>query len=215
MTAPAPARRNGLRVVSNAKLERSTPVSDEQLIEAVEKGDHALAGELYDRLVGVVDHTLYRVFGRRETDHEDLIQTAFEQIVLTLSRQSFARACSLKTWASTVTSHVGFNALRSRRRERAVLDRQAEAEPDSSPGAADVERQTAARAELDRMRGHLVSMKAEHAQAVFLHDVLGHDLAEIALMTNVTVAAAQSRLVRGRKELYRRMGVENTGRRRK
>jgi RNA polymerase sigma-70 factor (ECF subfamily) len=65
------------------------------------------------------------------------------------------------------------------------------------------------------MRGHLVSMKEEHAQAVFLHDVLGHDLAEIALMTNVTVAAAQSRLVRGRKELYRRMGVEKSGRRRK
>ena len=215
MTAPAPARRSNLRVVSNATIEPTTPVSDEQLIEAVEKGDHALAGELYDRLIGVVDHTLYRVFGRRETDHEDLIQAAFEQIVLTLSRQSFARACSLKTWASTVTSHVGFNALRSRRRERAVLDRQAEAEPEALPGAADVERQTAARAELDRMRGHLVGMKSEHAQAVFLHDVLGHDLAEIALMTNVTVAAAQSRLVRGRKELYRRMGVEKSGRRRK
>jgi RNA polymerase sigma-70 factor (ECF subfamily) len=214
MTASAKAHRSALRVVSSAKVEPS-PVTDEQLIEAVEKGDHRLAGELCDRLIGVVDHTLYRVFGRRETDHEDLIQAAFEQIVLTLSRQSFARACSLKTWASTVTSHVGFNALRSRRRERAVLDRQVEAEPEASPSAADVERQTVARAELDRMRGHLTSMKEEHAQAVFLHDVLGHDLAEIALMTDVTVAAAQSRLVRGRRELYRRMGVEHSGRRRK
>lgn len=228
MSTSARARRAGLRVVTEADARDAAsasvspastippaPLSDERLIEAVESGDHRLAGELYDRLIGVVDHTLYRVFGRREPDHEDLVQAAFEQIVLTLSRQSFARACSLKTWASTVTSHVGFNALRSRRRERAVLDRQIEAEPESAASAADIERQAAARAELERMRDQLIAMKSEHAQTVFLHDVLGHELAEIALMTDVSVAAAQSRLVRGRKELYRRMGVENSGRRRK
>jgi len=70
-----------------------------------------------------VDHTLFRVFGRREVDHDDLVQTVFEQIVVTLSRRSYARACNLKTWASSIASHVGFNALRSRRRERRVLDR--------------------------------------------------------------------------------------------
>ena len=219
MGTTAQARRAGLRVVTDAEARAlgasQTPVSDERLIEAVESGDHRLAGELYDRLIGVVDHTLYRVFGRREPDHEDLVQAAFEQIVLTLSRQSFARACSLKTWASTITSHVGFNALRSRRRERAVLDRQIEAEPESAASAADIERQAVARAELERMREHLVSMKSEHAHTVFLHDVLGHELAEIALMTDVSIAAAQSRLVRGRKELYRRMGIEHSGRRRK
>jgi len=232
MGTSAQARRAGLRVVTEADARElaasgstsspgaaspgaASPVSDERLIEAVESGDHRLAGELYDRLIGVVDHTLYRVFGRREPDHEDLVQAAFEQIVLTLSRQSFARACSLKTWASTVTSHVGFNALRSRRRERAVLDRQIEAEPESAASTVDTERQAVARAELERMREQLVAMKSEHAHTVFLHDVLGHELAEIALMTDVSVAAAQSRLVRGRKELYRRMGVENSGRRRK
>ena len=51
-------------------------------------------------------------------------------------------------------------------------------------------------------------MKPEQAETLFLHDALGHDLAEIAMMTGATVAAAQSRLVRGRKELFKRMDRE-------
>jgi DNA-directed RNA polymerase specialized sigma24 family protein len=50
-------------------------------------------------------------------------------------------------------------------------------------------------------------MKPQYAETVFLHDVLGHELAEIALMMRVSVAAAQSRLVRGRKDLHKRLAL--------
>lgn len=171
----------------------------------MQRGDHQVASVIYERLVSVVDHTLYRVFGRREVDHDDLVQAAFEQIVVTLSRRSYARACSLRTWASSIASHVGFNALRSRRRERRVLDREAGIEAEPVRAGIDVEGEASARAELERLRVQLSEMKSTHAEAVFLHDVLGHELAEIALMTQVSVSAAQSRLVRGRRELFRRL----------
>lgn len=179
--------------------------TDEALIEALRSGDRRQAEEIYDRLFTVVDHTIYRVFGRREPDHDDLVQMAFEQIVLTLSRRTFARACSLKTWASTVTSHVALNALRSRRRERKVVDRSTELRPDLGTTVGDPERDAHARSVLDKVRAELADMTPERAHAVFLHDVLGHELAEIALIKGITVAAAQSRLVRGRKELERRL----------
>lgn len=205
-----------LRVVSAAAAPASAPTSgvaqslsrtptDEELIDAVQRGDHQVASVIYERLVGVVDHTLYRVFGRREVDHDDLVQAAFEQIVVTLSRRSYARACSLRTWASSIASHVGFNALRSRRRERRVLDREAGIEAEPIRAGVDVEGEASARAELERLRIQLSEMKSTHAEAVFLHDVLGHELAEIALMTQVSVSAAQSRLVRGRRELFKRL----------
>lgn len=196
-----------LRVVASPVGEHAQQrvPTDEELIDAVQRGDHQVASVIYERLVGVVDHTLYRVFGRREVDHTDLVQTAFEQIIVTLSRRSYARACSLRTWASSIASHVGFNALRARRRERRVLDREAAIDTEPMHPGIDVEGEASARAELERLRIQLSEMKSAHAEAVFLHDVLGHELAEIALMTQVSISAAQSRLVRGRRELFRRL----------
>lgn len=199
--------RPALRLVPGG-TEGGPPPSDEEIIEAVQRGENRVAGLLYDRLFGVIDHTLFRVFGRREVDHDDLVQTVFEQVVVTLSRKSYARACNLKTWASSIASHVGFNALRSRRRERRVMDRDVTLEGTVVPSRTDAEGAAAARVELDRVRRQMLAMKPDQAQTVFLHDVLGHELAEIALMMQVSVAAAQSRLVRGRRELYRRLDTE-------
>lgn len=186
----------------------SDGLSDEAIVEAVRQGDRSCADQLYFRLVDAVDITLFRIFGRREADHEDLVQRAFEQIVLTLSRRTFAGACSLRTWASAITARVAFNVLRSRRRERAVL---VSTPPDqlveSGSHAPDAESVSLAREDIERLKRHLTRMKPDRAQAVFLHDVLGHELAEIAVMEDISVAAAQSRLVRGRKDLYKRLGM--------
>ena len=183
-------------------------LSDEDIVEAVRQGDRACADQLYFRLVDSVDITLFRIFGRRETDHEDLVQRAFEQIVLTLSRRTFAGACSLRTWASAITARVAFNVLRSRRRERAVLVSTPPDQMDTgSQHAPDAESVSLAREDIERLKRHLTRMKPDRAQAVFLHDVLGHELAEIAVMEDISVAAAQSRLVRGRRDLYKRLGM--------
>ncbi len=184
--------------------------SDEELIDAVVRGDDRVAGLLYDRTVGVVDRTLFRIFGRREADHDDLVQSTFEQIVITLCRGRFARACSLNTWAATVATHVGLNALRSRRRERRVVDHGQNLDTLDAPRSASGEEAVGARLELERLRRHLSAMDPAKAETLFLHDALGHDLAEIAVLTGVSVAAAQSRLVRARKDLTLRFERERS-----
>ena len=202
MTSSSSAR-PWLRPVSSASA-LSEQLSDAQLIQAVVSGNDRVAAHLYDRLVGVIDRSLYRVFGRREVDHDDLVQSAFEQVVLTLARGSYAGNCSLKTWAARISSNVALNALRARRRERKVLDQTLEAPPDG-PASTDVERESNARTLLHVVMRELSEMNPRRAQAVLLHDIEGYDLEEIAKMTQVTVAAAQSRLVRGRKELLKRL----------
>lgn len=167
-----------------------------------------MARLLYERLYAVVDRTLFRVFGRREVDHDDLVQAAFEQIVITLLRRSYARGCNLRTWAASIAHHVASTALRSRRRERRVVDRDASVEACGAGARVSIEAMTVARIELGRVREHLLAMKPKHAETVFFHDVLGHPLAEVASLTQVSVSAATSRLVRGRRELYRRLDQE-------
>ncbi|HMR06085.1 MAG TPA: RNA polymerase sigma factor [Polyangiaceae bacterium] len=192
-----------LRALPSPEGGPQAELSDERIISAVVRGDSSVADTLYDRCANVIDQTLYRVLGRRESDHEDLVQQSFEQVVKTLSTKRFAGACSLRTWASSIASNVALNALRSRRRERKVFDRHAvdaDAPSDDNP-----ERDVAARGAFERLRYELSQMSPGRAEALLLHDVLGHDLAEIAAMTDTTVAAAQSRLVRGRHELRKRM----------
>ncbi len=202
VTASPPA----LRALPGGVSVAEAHASDDELIDGIVRGDERLAEELYERLIPVVDRTLYRLFGRREMDHDDLLQSTFEQIVRTLAHDRFARACSLATWASTVATHVGLTALRSRRRERRVIDRGLDAEPTlaARAGQGDTERTVDARLSIEQLRDILSAMDPAKAEAVFLHDVLGHELAEIAVLTGVSVAAAQSRLVRGRREMTTR-----------
>jgi RNA polymerase sigma-70 factor (ECF subfamily) len=176
-----------------------------ELIDAIQRGDDRVAAEIYERLIGVVDRTLYRVLGRRESDHRDLVQSSFEQVIVTLSTGRFARACSLETWAAVLATHIGLKALRSRRREDRYIERTQDPERESSTFFTDAERQLDARAQLFEVRKHLAEMNPAQAITLFLHDGLGHHLSEIALMTGVSVAAAQSRLVRGRREFGRRL----------
>jgi RNA polymerase sigma-70 factor (ECF subfamily) len=187
--------------------------SDSELIDAFERGEGHACEQLYDRLIGVVEGTLWKVLGRRDEAHDDLVQTAFEQIVLTLQKRRFARACSLASWASSVTTHVAFNVLRGRTRERRVVDRGRDGshEANSRSGWVDVEREAVARQTLARVRAQLADMNQNYATTLFLHDVMGHELAEIAVLTDVSISAAQSRLVRARKELRRRLTNETNG----
>ena len=198
--------RGHLRAVPGVSApEQRERLSDAELIDGIRRGDAQVAGEIYGRLIAVVEHTLYRILGRRTVEHRDLVQATFEQIIITLSTGRFAGACSLETWASALATHVGLKALRSQRREAQVIARAVDFELEPPAVHADLERELDARAQLAVVRGHLAVMNPKQAMTVFLHDALGHNLTEIALISRVSVAAAQSRLVRGRRELWRRM----------
>ncbi|HEY2407642.1 MAG TPA: RNA polymerase sigma factor [Polyangiaceae bacterium] len=181
-------------------------VSDEDIVRGLVACEEWAAEELYDRLHPVVDRALRRVLQTSAEDHDDLVQIVFERIVRTLTERRFAGACSLSTWATAISAHVGIDALRAKVRERGVVweDRSRAEEQAARISSGNLERQLEARAEIAELHAILARMDPAHAETVILHDVHGHELSEIALIMGVSIAAAQSRLVRGRKELLRR-----------
>jgi len=210
-----------IRRIASAPPLRTTPSgteeavpdwSDQELLAALANRDPRAGLALYDRLIRIVEWTISRVTGRRALDHEDLVQAAFEQIVVTLYRKRYAQSCSLTSWASVISCHVALNALRAQRRQRA-LSAEAVAREAHPQLHSDAESQLAARRALDGIRQELSRMNQERAQVLVLHEVNGLELSEIAAALGISVAAAQSRLSRGRRELLERLqaGRDETG----
>ncbi len=209
MVVAGSSRGRWLRLVPGQKPRAPTlRAEDEALIDAIQRGDRRLGDQLYTRLIRVVDATVFRILGRHDPEHDDLVQTAFEQIVITIAERKFAKACSLTSWAAAVTCNVALHAIRRRTAHRKVFDNTMEVETALETTGVDVERTVEARRELERVRGHLSCMTPERAETLLLHDMLGKELSEIAVLTGVSIAAAQSRLVRGRHELVERMSAD-------
>jgi RNA polymerase sigma-70 factor, ECF subfamily len=203
-----------LRVVHGlgSAAAEEPPRSDADILAALETREHWAAAALYDRIESVVERTLARLLQQRGSDFEDLMQDTFERIVRTLVQRRFAAGCSLTTWAAAIATNVAIDALRARTRKRRIFAPDAvDTAENFTPSRPSADDRLEARAEIARLQRVLGSMRPDQAQAVFMHDLLGHNLAELAAISGVTVAAAQSRLVRGRAEFLRKARLPASG----
>ena len=174
-------------------------LGDDALVRAIREGQREVAAALCERVWPQVDRTVRRLLGASDSDRDDLCQLALLELVSTIDR--YRRECSLDVWAQTVASHVVFKHIRRRQLERRLFTDLLADDPPAVLSTG-VEQRATARNLLARIAGHLDRMNQTRAWAFILHDVMGYDLREVALMTKSSVAAAQSRLVRGRRELH-------------
>jgi RNA polymerase sigma factor (sigma-70 family) len=148
-----------------------------------------------------VDAALRRVLTTRDQEYEDLLQSALEAVLAAMCKNEFRGEASLSTWASTIARNVAIDALRARSRERRVFNREADPTAQSHSVGPNPERLADARQRLALYDDALWRLRPTKAEVVYLYDVLGYRLDEIAMALGISVAATQSRLVRGRKEL--------------
>ena len=190
-----------LRLVQAAEIREATaePPDDARLVAAIRNGVAGMAGAFYDRTRPVVDKAVRRLLGAADNDVEDVVQVAMIELLRSLSR--YRGECSLDTWTSTIAANVVYKHIRRRGLERTLFAREPLA--DDLPHAS--RQQPVLRAMIERVAHHLKEMAYERAWTFLLHDVHGYSLEEVAGITGVSVAAAQSRLVRGRRELHERI----------
>jgi RNA polymerase sigma-70 factor (ECF subfamily) len=163
--------------------------------------DPAMCAAFYERARPVIDRTLSKLLGAHDPEYEDVAQMAMYELVNTLPR--FRGECPLDAWLSIITGRMVYRHIRRRRLERRIFS--------ATPGDELLaESQTrpvslALRQALDRVRSHLARMDDRRVWTFLLHDVYGYDLKEASQITGVSLSAAQSRLVRGRREIHDRI----------
>lgn len=185
----------------------SPTLDDSQLLSCIRAGDPDAAAALHDRLRPVVERAIRRILGPGDRDQEDLAQQAMIEVVYTIDR--FRGDCPLDAWASTVAAHVVFNHIRRRTTERRIFEAGPFDDDDAGPASThSLSRAATARSTLKRVMTHLDGIDEAKAWTYMLHDVCGYDLREVAQITETSVAAAQSRLVRGRRELHERLAAD-------
>lgn len=203
-----------LRLVAAAAAEASpqpqpagadipTGWDDSEMVAAVRAGDETVAAAFHDRLRPRVDATVRRLLGPGDSSAEDVGQLAMIALIESIDR--YRGECSLDSWASAVAARVVYKQLRRRKLERRVFSVPADAEP---PSAFDPARALVARDLVRRARAVLGDVSDDKTWTFLLHDVGGFDLREIAEITGVTLAAAQKRLVRGRREIHERVAAD-------
>lgn len=196
----APAVRTASRVLGDSDAKE-----DEVLLAGLESGDPGIATTFCQRVRPVVDRTLTRLLGARDPDYEDLAQVALFELVSTIHR--FRRDCPLDAWLSIVTARVAYRHIRRRRLERRIFG---QLSPEESEGRLVVlPAAIEARQAIERVTGMLAKMDPKRVWTWLLHDVYGYDLKEITEIMGVSLSAAQSRLVRGRREVNERVQTDS------
>jgi RNA polymerase sigma-70 factor (ECF subfamily) len=193
-----------VRLVADGATQADVPekISLGELANRVRAGDVSAAGQFYDQLRPVVEATLRRLIGPGDNDFEDVAQVALIEIIHSLAR--YRGDCSLETWASAVTANVVFKQLRRRKLERTIFERQAPVDQLANAGGDVAE----LRGLIRKVMGHMQEMTEVRATVFLLHDVFGYDLREVAAIVGSSVSATQSKLVRGRRDLHRRIAAD-------
>jgi RNA polymerase sigma factor (sigma-70 family) len=190
--------------VTRRPIDANAALDDTELLTALRAGDSGAAGALHNRTRHVVERSVRRLLGPGDFDNEDLCQLVFIELVNTIER--FRGDCPLNAWVSVVSTRVVYNHLRRRKLERRFFDRTSlQVMPDVAPAPRD---SSVLRDLLRRVCDHLKRVDEKHALAFLLHDAYGYDLTEVAQITGVSTSAAQSRLVRGRREVHERIASD-------
>ena len=153
-------------------------------------------------LCGVAGKAVDRALRGRFVAREDLVQEVLERVLRSLVHARFAHRCPLRMWIGMIARNVVADALRTHSREQRSASLLLDAD---LTAPIDLERQLDARSKLDRIELALRKMDPTTASVVELHCMFGHNVNEVAELTDLSIPAVQGRLARSRKSFRREL----------
>jgi len=181
--------------------ERQALADEATLIQRCIAGERAAQEDFYRRYRRVVAANLYRVL-HDQRDLDDLVQEVFVIAFRGLPR--FRREARLSTWLYRICVNVALGKIRSASR-RPVPIPVASPEPEhdaTAVGPETPERLLQRQQSRERVYQILQRLAPKKRMVLYLHEIEGHDLKEIAYLVGANPVTVRTRLFYARKEFY-------------
>ncbi len=185
------------------------PADEAELIERCRADDRTAHDELYHRFRRQVAGNLYRVLGDR-TDLEDLVQEVF--VIAFRGLDKFRGDARLSTWLYRICVNVALGRIRTRKRRPnaiGVADLDATSvDPSLTERPEQPDRSLERRQDQERVYRALESLAPKKRVVLYLHEIEGLDLKEIAYLVDSNPVTVRTRLFYARREFYRVLAGE-------
>lgn len=201
---------------SGADTEPGQALSEEaELIRRCRAGQRAAHEEFYRRYRRGVAANLFRVLHDR-TDLDDLVQEVFVIAFRGLDR--FRGEARLSTWLYRICINVAMGRIRARTRRPppvSMADPEVDAElrrdlirdPGGDLGSSPEtpEKLLQRRQARERVYRAMDGLSPKKRMVLYLHEIEGHNLKEIAYLVKANPVTVRTRLYYARKEFYQRL----------
>jgi RNA polymerase sigma-70 factor (ECF subfamily) len=188
------------------------PVDEAELIRRCRADERAAQDELYHRFRRQVAGNLYRVLGDR-SDLEDLVQEVF--VIAFRGLERFRGDARLSTWLYRICVNVALGRIRTRKRRPAAIGVADLDAANADPSL--VERPETPERSLERSRDQarvydvLERLAPKKRIVLYLHEIEGLDLKEIAYLVDSNPVTVRTRLFYARREFYKIIAGEPAG----
>jgi RNA polymerase sigma-70 factor (ECF subfamily) len=179
-----------------------------ELVRRCRAGERAAQDELYKRHRRQVAANLYRVLGQR-MDLDDLVQEVFVIAFRGLPR--FRGDARLSTWLYRICVNVALARIRSKARRPPPLPLAASAIETVESSPPSPEHLLRQRQDRERVYRALDAMSPKKRLVLYLHEIEGRDLKEIAYVIDANPVTVRTRLFYARREFYRLLAEDGEG----
>jgi RNA polymerase sigma-70 factor (ECF subfamily) len=185
---------------------------DAELIERCKRDDRAAHDEFYYRFRRQVAGNLYRVLGDRN-DLDDLVQEVF--VIAFRGLERFRGDARLSTWLYRICVNVALGRIRTRNRRPPAIGMQdldnAPTDPSLTERPETPERSLERRQDQAKVYRALEQLAPKKRIVLYLHEIEGLDLKEIAYLVDSNPVTVRTRLFYARREFYRLIAGEPAG----
>jgi RNA polymerase sigma-70 factor (ECF subfamily) len=185
------------------------PADEADLIERCRRHDRAAHDELYHRFRRQVAGNLYRVLGDR-SDLDDLVQEVF--VIAFRGLERFRGDARLSTWIYRICVNVALGRIRTRKRRPAAIGMTdldtAAIDPSITERPETPERSLQRRQDQERVYRALERLAPKKRIVLYLHEIEGLDLKEIAYLVDSNPVTVRTRLFYARREFYKVLAGE-------